>query len=164
MRFFNTAGPINPQKHYFVPNRSNEAEIRSLIEQEKYFVLHAPRQTGKTSGILSLAETINQEGQYKALYVNVESAQAMRSKVREAMLVIITNLKRAYGEAFGENDSAYQALKPEYTLDMMTGDDLAEMLGILSSHSDKPIILFIDEIDSLVGDSLIAVLRQLRAG
>lgn len=31
-------------------------------------------------------------------------------------------------------------------------------------QSEKPIVLFIDEIDSLVGDTLIAVLRQLRSG
>ena len=33
-----------------------------------------------------------------------------------------------------------------------------------AQQSDKPIVLMIDEIDSLVGDTLIAVLRQLRAG
>ncbi|MEA1884219.1 MAG: hypothetical protein U9N62_06845 [Thermotogota bacterium] len=31
-------------------------------------------------------------------------------------------------------------------------------------ESDKPVMLLIDEIDSLIGDTLIAVLRQLRAG
>ena len=95
MRFFNTAGPINPKDHYFVPNRSNESEIRSLIEQKKYFVLHAPRQTGKTSGILRITEKINQEGQYTALYVNVEPAQAMRGHVKDAIRMIVDQIRLA---------------------------------------------------------------------
>ena len=50
MRFFNTAGPVIPEKHYHVPplDRLDRGELRSLIDQWKYFVLHAPRQTGKT--------------------------------------------------------------------------------------------------------------------
>lgn len=53
MRFFNTAGPVNPQKHYCLPPlaRLNVEELLGLIRQEKYFVLHAPRQTGKTSAL-----------------------------------------------------------------------------------------------------------------
>lgn len=51
MRFFNTAGPVNREKHYCLPplKRFDLDEILYLIRQEKYFVLHAPRQTGKTS-------------------------------------------------------------------------------------------------------------------
>ena len=56
MRFFNTAGPVNRRKHYCIPplERVELASLLSLIEQEKYFVLHAPRQTGKTSVLLGL--------------------------------------------------------------------------------------------------------------
>lgn len=50
-KFFNTAGPIKPDIHYNVDSltRINLDEILELIRQQKYFVLHAPRQTGKTS-------------------------------------------------------------------------------------------------------------------
>ena len=41
---------------------------------------------------------------------------------------------------------------------------MGNFLSNWSRISDKPIVLFIDEIDSLVGDTLISVLRQLRAG
>ena len=108
MRFFNTAGPVVPERHYFVPDRSKEAEIKLLIEQKKYFVLHAPRQTGKTSGILSLADQINQEGQYTALYVNVEPAQAMRSNVKDAVRIIVDQIRLAIEFRFpGDKVLAY---------------------------------------------------------
>ena len=61
MRFFNTAGPVNCQKHYCIPplERFDLFEIETLIAQEKYFVLHAPRQTGKTTSMLALMAHLN---------------------------------------------------------------------------------------------------------
>jgi len=58
MPFFNTAGPMNCKKHYCLPplNRLDLSEVEQLIEDEKYFILHAPRQTGKTSCLLALAK------------------------------------------------------------------------------------------------------------
>ena len=43
MRFFNTGGPVSSDKHYSLPplQRWDLEEILSLIEQEKYFLLHA---------------------------------------------------------------------------------------------------------------------------
>lgn len=45
MRYFNTAGPVNCADHYCLPplERFDLAEVMTLIEQRKYFVLHAPR-------------------------------------------------------------------------------------------------------------------------
>ena len=55
-RFFNTSGPVVPAKHYCVPplERFDLDEILRLIRAERYFVLHAPRQTGKTSALLAV--------------------------------------------------------------------------------------------------------------
>jgi hypothetical protein len=60
MRFFNTAGPVRCEEHYCLPplQRFDLDQILSLIDQKKYFVLHAPRQTGKTSSLLALKERI----------------------------------------------------------------------------------------------------------
>ena len=61
MRFFNTAGPVNVQDHYYLPplERFGLDDIFMLIAQKKYFVLHAPRQTGKTSALLALMTRIS---------------------------------------------------------------------------------------------------------
>ncbi|MCK5323718.1 MAG: hypothetical protein KAJ45_06205, partial [Desulfobulbaceae bacterium] len=83
MRFFNTAGPCNVEDHYTIPplERFNLDDILMLIEQKKYFVLHAPRQTGKTTCMLALMEHLNKEDRYHVLYINVEAAQAAREDV-----------------------------------------------------------------------------------
>ncbi len=55
VRTFNTAGPIDPQDHYHIPplERIDLDEMLGLVRDKKYFVLHAPRQTGKTSALLA---------------------------------------------------------------------------------------------------------------
>ena len=77
-KFFNTAGPIQPDIHYNIDplTRIDLEELESLIYQRKYFVLHAPRQTGKTSCLLALRDYLNARGEFYAVYVNVEAGQA----------------------------------------------------------------------------------------
>ena len=104
MRFFNNAGPVNCADHYCLDplHRIDLDGIESLIAQQRYFILHAPRQTGKTSSLLALMAHLNRQGRYRCL--------------------------------------------------------------CWAMHSDRPLVLLIDEIDALIGDTLVAVLRQLRAG
>ncbi len=61
-----------------LPTERRFENVRQLIEDKRYFILHAPRQTGKTTVMLQLMETLNQEGDHIALYVNVEAGQAYR--------------------------------------------------------------------------------------
>ena len=76
MRFFNTAGPVVPEMHYHVPPlaRLDVDDLLLLIRQWKYFVLHAPRQTGKTSALLALHDELNSGSEFRCVYVNVEAA------------------------------------------------------------------------------------------
>ena len=65
-RFFNTAGPNIPEDHYHIPSleRVDWEEIQRLIAQKRYFLLHAPRQTGKTSVLLEMMQALNAQGRY----------------------------------------------------------------------------------------------------
>jgi len=46
-RWFNIAGPCKDDIHYILSPTVRLPDLEELIEQESYFVLHAPRQTGK---------------------------------------------------------------------------------------------------------------------
>ncbi|MCK5807594.1 hypothetical protein KAH37_01270 [bacterium] len=74
-KFFNTAGSVNQEAHYKIDplQRWDNEEIFNLIEQRKYFILHAPRQTGKTSSLLALQEYLNNEGRYNCIYACEET-------------------------------------------------------------------------------------------
>jgi len=164
MRFFNTAGPVKEGDHYVLEplNRIGLDELLSLIEQKKYFVLHAPRQTGKTSMLLSLMARLNGEGRYKCIYINVESGQSAREDVRAAMKSILFELGDAASSMLGDESLLGEA---ETILEKAGPHSALRMsLTKLSENGDRPLVLLIDEIDALVGDTLISVLRQLRTG
>ena len=163
MRFFNTSGPVVAADHYCIPplERLNLAEVRRLIRDKRYFVLHAPRQTGKTSALLALRDLLNAEGSYGCVYVNVEGAQALRGDVEQAMQVILGELASWARSTLGDeflNDTWSDILAK------FGAGALSEALTRWSAAAPKPLVLLIDEIDALVGDSLLSVLRQLRAG
>ena len=94
MRFFNIAGPVRPNKHYAIRplDRVNIGEILGLIRAEQYFVLHAPRQTGKTSALIALRDLLNsgEVGEFRCVNVNVEAAQVVRDDVAEGIRAILS--------------------------------------------------------------------------
>lgn len=163
-RFFNTAGPVRCEIHYCFPplERFDLPEILTLIDQQKYFVLHAPRQTGKTSALLALMEYLNRQGKYRCVYLNVEIAQAAREDVARAMPAILTEL--ASWAKFALDDHFVEQIWPEILARSGEYAALAEVLSQWAVESPEPLVLLIDEIDALIGDTLISVLRQLRAG
>ncbi|MBF0112610.1 MAG: AAA-like domain-containing protein [Desulfamplus sp.] len=164
MRFFNTAGPINPEDHYYIDllSRINIDDIMFLIDQKKYFVLHAPRQTGKTSCMLALMHHLNKEGKYACLYVNIEAAQGARENVEQAMHDILNEL--AGRAKYFLKDPFPSEILPDIFVKGGYGTALNQCLTQYSEHLSKPLVLLIDEIDSLIGDTLISVLRQIRSG
>ena len=166
MRFFNTTGPVVPEDHYCVPplDRLDLDAVLTLIRNKRYFVMHAPRQTGKTSTLLALRDLLNggAEGNYRCVYANVEAGQAGREDTERSMRAILGHLAL----------SARVTLQDEFVdgiwFDILNrfGPDgaLTEILSRWAQAAPRPLVLFIDEIDTLVGDTLLSVLRQLRAG
>ena len=166
MRQFNTAGPVRPSEHYCVPplERLGVAELLSLIRAEQYFVLHAPRQTGKTSALLALRDLLNGggAGEYRCAYINVESAQTAREDVGRAMKAIALQIA---GEAEDTlNDPATADTVLRFDAAGVPDGALWALLRSWAKAAETPLVLLIDEIDALVGDSLVSVLRQLRTG
>jgi hypothetical protein len=164
MRFFNTAGPVNCDDHYCLPplERFDLAAIEMLLAQKKYFVLHAPRQTGKTTSMLALVDHLNAGGQYRALYCNVEAAQTAREDVAKGMQSILSVLAERAKNDLGDDFLAknWSSILSEH------GEHIAlqSALSRFCQTNDLPVVLVLDEIDALVGDTLISVLRQIRSG
>ena len=164
MKFFNIAGPVKVEKHYALPplSRIDLTEVMMLIEQEKYFVLHAPRQSGKTSCLLALMHHLNQQGNYHCLYMNAEIVQAkpedMQRNIRTLLSEIAANARDYLRDPYPES----------IWMDVLryVGEEraLGELLSRWAAHSPQPLILLIDEVDALMSNTLISVLRQLRTG
>ena len=163
VRYFNTEGPVDPAEHYCIDPlvRVNLAEILILIARKKYFVLHAPRQTGKTSTLLALQARLNRQGEYRCLYVNVEAGQAAGEDTASAMQTLLADLASRSLEVL--RDDFVERTMSEYLEKYGSHAALGRTLVRWCQTSQSPLVLLIDEIDTLVGDTLISVLRQLRA-
>ena len=165
MRFFNTEGPVRPDDHYAIPPlaRGNKDEILSLIQAKRYFVLHAPRQTGKTSALIALRDLLNsgEAGNFRCVNVNVEVGQVARDDVAEGMRAILSSLAMS-AEMLG--DDFVEDVWPDLLAKAGPNNALRRVLARWCSENPVPLVLLVDEIDSLVGDTLLSVLRQLRAG
>lgn len=165
MRRFNTAGPTVAKNHYCLEplQRINLDGIISLIAENSYFVLHAPRQTGKTTCLLALMRYLNEQGTYRAVYINVEGAQTARNDVESGMRSIISTFAAHLDISTGDKSMLGRVgkLVDEYGANGVLQQVLREWT---QSDPSRPTVLMIDEIDALVGDTLISVLRQIRAG
>jgi hypothetical protein len=114
-------------------------------------VLHAPRQTGKTSYLHALRDYLNKQGQYKSLHINIETAQAARENVREGMRTVLRILAE---ELFIYLKDSF--LKERWKQILEESGEFYALQDALMQWcraSEIPIVLFIDEVDSLVGST-----------
>ena len=162
-RFFNTAGPNIAEDNYTIEplKRFDLDEILTLIRQKRYFMLHAPRQTGKTSCMLALRDYLNKEGDFTAVYANVEGGQASRNDIQSVVKSTVDTLAEQFRGVVG---SDLPLLIRDEVQQVGKDSMLTTYLRRLSAGLPKSVVLVIDEIDALVGDSLVSVLRQIRAG
>ena len=165
MRFFNTEGPVRPDDHYRIPplERVDVDELLGLIRAKRYFVLHAPRQTGKTSALIALRDLLNrgEAGDFRCVNVNVEVAQVARDDVARGVRAILGSLADS---AMLLGDDYPAGVWLDVLADMGPENALKGLLTRWCVANPVPLVLLVDEIDSLVGDTLLSVLRQLRAG
>jgi hypothetical protein len=163
-KFFNSAGPIKEDKNYFIDplSRVDWPDLKHLIDTERYFVLHAPRQTGKTSMLLKIMQVLNATGRYAALYTNIESAQAAGGNVRAGITAVCESIASAADTYKVEPRLTDVSREVLATTEPFTA--LNQLLKRWAQMSDKPIVLMLDEVDALLAETLISLLRQLRDG
>ena len=165
MRKFNTTGPCFPDEHYMLPALDRLPGIRELVADGNYFVVHAPRQTGKTTALKALVREINETGDMFAIYCTLETLQNA-TDVDDTMVKIIRLLRRGVLAAptlldkLGDPNVALAINhEPGWTVTAVS-----DTLTTICRKAGKPIVVFFDEADCLVGDVLISFLRQLRDG
>jgi hypothetical protein len=157
-RRFNTAGPCNPALHYMIPAERRLPEAPGLVEQGGYFVVHAPRQTGKTTALRALAEQLTASGRYAALHFSCEEGEAAGDDFGSAQRAVLREMARR-----AELEFPAELRPPPLMLEGDTGL-LSANLSAWARTCPRPLVLLFDEIDALRGQSLLSVLRQLRSG
>jgi hypothetical protein len=156
-RFFNIAGPCDARRHYMLPPEARLSGADLLVERGEYFVLHAPRQVGKTTAMRALAARLRDEG-YVAVYASLETSQGFEDVERAEPLWI---------EAL-QSSTEFTLPESELPPNESRGTPGARLKSLLLSWCEKlagkPLVLLLDEADCITGPAMVSFLRQLRAG
>lgn len=161
MRFFNTTGPCNPIDHYMLPAtaRLEELDLARLLAQKSYFILHAPRQTGKTTAMLEIARQVTAAGDYIGVLVSMEVGAAFPDDIGLAEDAILGDWRQRI------RFQLPKALHPSlWKTEAPAGQRISDFLAEWALAAPRPLVVLIDEIDALQAQVLISVLRQLRSG
>jgi type II secretory pathway predicted ATPase ExeA len=157
-RWFNTAGPCILEDHYMLSPTARLPRVERLVRQKSYFVIHAPRQIGKTTAITGLAKQLTASGKYTAIVLSVEVGSPFSQNIAGAEAAILD----AWRDTISVRLSSDQQ-PPEWP-SKAPGQRVRAALQAWSQASPRPLVIFIDEIDSLQDIALISILRQLRDG
>ncbi|MBE0508627.1 MAG: ATP-binding protein, partial [Marinospirillum sp.] len=105
---------------------------------------------------------LNASGRYACAYANIEGAQAARGDETQGIPTACSAIARSIEDYLDMSNlnqwwtKAGRQHQPQ--------DQLTQLLRQWAKLSDKPTVLLLDEVDALVGDTLISLLRQIRAG
>ena len=166
MKEFNTTGVCIPSKHYMVDLSERVAEIKKLVDAGKYFTINRARQYGKTTTLKALQDTL--ENDYVVLNLSFE-------RVTKANFSSEQSFVKAFCRLFKKNPAMYgsipEEIRKQFEEYISRREDKAEMdelfltLGEWCAESEKPIVLFIDEVDSATNNQVfLDFLAQLRDG
>jgi len=157
-KHFNTAGPCQADIHYTLSPTRRLPELRALIDGRNYFVIHAPRQVGKTTAMLALAQELTNGGDYTAVMLSLEVGAPFSQDPHKAEQAILDEWKQSIRFRLPA------ALHPTEWPSTNSSSQLSTFLSNWAANAKRPLVIFLDEIDSLEDQTLISVLRQLRAG
>ncbi|MQY20265.1 ATP-binding protein [Nocardia macrotermitis] len=158
-KYFNTAGPCDPERHYMLPAAQRLGDAQFIIDRGQYFVVHAPRQTGKTTSLAALAQQLTDEGEYAALHFSCETAEPAGEDYERAemqILDVIADTARWRLPLELQPPTPWPTATPGLRINFGLSDWV--------SRCPRPLVLLFDEIDAVRGNSLHSVLRQLRDG
>ncbi len=160
MRRFYSYGPVDCKRHFCVPRHDSiegcaQALIGTSEEGGHYFTIWAPRQSGKTWIMRQVVKKIQAEYEERFL-VRTLSMQGVVMKDDDPEDLFLSKVPYLFYDGFGIKN-----------LPVPDSWESLELLFIKERETplfDRPLILFIDEFDSLpqqVIDRLVAVFRDL---
>ncbi|MCS7036993.1 MAG: AAA-like domain-containing protein [Saprospiraceae bacterium] len=140
MREFNTSGPNIPERHYTIERRPQIAEGLRMVEQERYFTIWAPRQTGKSTYFLQLAGHLAAGG-HKVAHVNFENYGAF--PIESFLRRMVFALQDGWGENF-------------------EGLNLADIFLKIERTRGQKWVLIVDEVEGINPDYFGVFLHSIR--
>ena len=165
MKEFNTTAVCIPSKHYMVDLSERVKEIKKLVDAGKYFTINRARQYGKTTTLAALQRVLTNE----YVVLNLSFARVTKANFKTEQSFV-----KSFCRLFKKNPALYRSIpeqiRGQFEDYLNRKDEKAEMdelfltLGEWCGISEKPIVLFIDEVDSATNNQVfldfLALLRD----
>jgi hypothetical protein len=142
-----------------LPTEPRLPGARSLVEQGLYFVVHAPRQTGKTTTLTALAREITAGGEQAAVLFSCERARTSSNDIGATGRAILESIAEA-----AQWQELPEECRPPQWPDASPASLLKAGLQAWARSCPRPLVLFFDEFDSLAGPALLSIASQIRDG
>ena len=174
MRRFGTQGPVNPQEHYVVSRTEEIADFINRVEEGKYIVLFAPRQTGKTTffqdalaALVAGSASVEQTIDYFPIQLNFDVCKN---------LTLSTFYEYLYEQMREEIETVFQGrgcVPSEALRGFLEGTTLTNHLSMMTffkrfarfldaEHAGQQVVIVIDEFDGIPQVALSDFLHTLR--
>jgi hypothetical protein len=140
IRYFNTSGPNIPEEHYTLKREELIKKGIDLVKKRRYFTIWAPRQTGKSTYIMMLAEKLK-EMDYKVTQVNLEN-------YTEAPLSALFNY-------------LFRKMLEDWDLQLKS-NNFGDFQNDISKIKDRKCVLIIDEVEGLNPEYMGQFLHTIR--
>ena len=168
MRRFGTQGRVYPGRHYIVSRTEEIADFITRIEEGRYIVLFAPRQTGKTTFFrFAIAALTAESSAYFPIQLNFEAYKNLSSPdfydaFYEQVRKEIEQVFQKRGDVPADMVTRFlDSAKLTNHISMMKFFEAFENF-LESYYGDQRIILIIDEFDGIPQDVLSDFLHALR--
>ena len=168
MKRFGTQGRVYPNKHYVVSRTEEIADFIDRVEEGRYIVLFAPRQTGKTTFFRLALETLTtQDTTYFPIQLNFEEYEEYTAADFYASLY--REIKKEIKRVFQRHEKVPADALAQFLVNTEVKDHVsmreffegfAEHLGL--HHDWQRVVLIMDEFDAIPRATIKAFLRSLR--
>jgi len=164
MRYFNTHGPVEIDKHYVVSRQELVEKLKTQIDQGKYLNIHAPRQMGKTTLLRRLDEVLEADPAYLSIPLNFELYEHWSESefLSDFGKLISRHLRASFKQIQHPQSEQIQKL-----LDETTPVDYAELSDLFSElyeiAPEHQVVLIIDEFDATPQEALSPLLQTWRS-
>ncbi len=132
----------------------------ALIDEGRYFVVNASLRTGMTTALETLADTMSAAGNRVAICVSCETAEVAGENIAAVEDILLEMIRMSVRR----RDYPGSWSPPTQWPDTVAGTRINAGLRAWAEQCPVPLVLLFDEIDTLAGASMAAVLRQLRDG
>lgn len=168
-RTFNTTGICDPQIHYMVCLDQRLAEVKTLVDDGKYFTINRARQYGKTTTLHALSEYLNQDYFVISMDFQMQMSNAKFKNENSFSLAFakafVTSSQANPLSTGEEYSNAINHFAESFKVDAQDFE-LVELFQEISTFCrilPRQVVLMIDEIDSATNNQVfLDFLAQLR--